>query len=125
MIGGCTGNQAVESLHLRPDALAESVRADWDDADAAVHGGLPPTGVTVTEVVPISSTSRQYRLRCMSGEDGALTIDRPAAGAGQDAEIRVRCSIGRLGDPKLEKAVVESVTRRLHELRGVEYAPIR
>lgn len=112
-------------MALRADAADASVRADWDDADAAVYGGLSRLVVAVTRIVPVSPDQRQYQLRCMSGEDGLLVIDRPAGAPDDPLQLRVRCSIGRLGDPELERAVVEGVTRRLHELCGVEYAPLK
>jgi hypothetical protein len=98
---------------------------DWNDADAAVYGGIEPLGVAVAEVVSISPTRRAYRLKAMNGEKGVLTFER-VGDAGADASpLTLRCSMGHLGHPDLERQIVDSVTRRLEQLRGREFAPRR
>lgn len=123
LVGGCSGSEPPTALAVRPDAAVRSVQGDWDDADAAVYGGLDSTGAAVTRVYAVSPTRREYRLRCMSGEDGVLVIQKPQASSDEPARLEVRCSIGRLGDPEREEVIVKAVTRRIRELCGVEYAP--
>jgi hypothetical protein len=128
LVSACTTAAPPAPVALREDAAATTAAADWDDADAAVYGGLQASDVAVSRVVEVSPTRREYHLRAMSGEDGLLVIERTQASptnATDPTELTMHCSIGRLGNPDLERHIVKLVGERLRALAGREFAPPR
>ncbi len=126
LVSACTTAAPPAPVALREDAAETTAAADWDDADAAVYGGLQASDVAVSRVVEVSPARREYHLRAMSGEDGLLVIERTpdsTATAAEASRLTLHCTIGRLGDAELERQVVELVLERLHALAGREFAP--
>ena len=125
IFGGCSvspvpvetsGNEAMATL-----------KGDWDDIDAAAE-----MGTWYAECVWVgwpespSPIERIYHLRHISDARGTLTVRRSQADAERiaDIDITLECSMGRFGEPALERDVVAKTARRLAELRGVEFAPL-
>ncbi|MBK7406185.1 MAG: hypothetical protein IPJ41_16665 [Phycisphaerales bacterium] len=113
-------------MALRADAQQKEASGDWDDISAAVAVSL-----SVSELVLVATESpdaghRVYRLRSARDEPGVLVVERLSpADEGDPVLLRLSCSVGRFGDPARERAVLERVSTRLGQLRGVEVSPIR
>lgn len=67
---------------------------------------------------------RLYYLQTLRDEPATLTarFDGSVSGTGR---ITLTASVGRAGDAAREQALLENVARRLEQLRGVDFAPIR
>jgi hypothetical protein len=100
--------------------------ADWNDVASAVGVGLGQVGIAPVRVDRSDPSRAVYTLRTARDEPGELTLERLAEPAAADpVAIAITCSIGRFGDPTREADVIQSVARRLEQLRGVEIAPIK
>jgi hypothetical protein len=100
-----------------------SVLADWDDLDAAV---LAAVGPNETALLAWSKDELEqvFLLRTIRDEEGRLVARREQA-APDPVRIDLTCQIGLFGDPPAEQAILEATRRRLAELAGVDYRPIR
>lgn len=111
-----SGNEAVATL-----------KGDWDDIDAAAEMGTWwAECVWVGWPESPSPIERVYTLRHISDARGTLTVRRAPADAErvENIDITLSCTMGRFGEPALERDVVAKTARRLAELRGVEFAPL-
>lgn len=106
---------------LPASAASRSLRADWDDTDAAVIAGVDAIEAVVAETIEVSEVRRRYTLRLSSGEPGTLDAER----ATEPGDVRLKCRIGLAGDPARERRLLDAVSRRLVALRGDRAAPIR
>jgi hypothetical protein len=69
---------------------------------------------------------RRYELRTVTDEPVWLEVRRAGISSrNEPVELELRASVSAFGDAKREKALLESVTRRLNQLAGVRVAPIR
>lgn len=93
---------------------------DWDDTDASVSVGVEAIEAALTSVHQPAPGRREYRLKRVNGEVGLLVIER-----GEGDVLNLTASIGPLGDPERERKLVQAVRRRLDQLHGVEFAPVR
>lgn len=151
LVGGCSHPVARE--HARKDALAPhaghelaapaagdsvppgstTVTADWDDTEAAVVVGAESIESVIHQTEDVSPTHRRYTLRLNSGESATLDITRttpPPSGITGAAteppvELTLTARVGLAGDRARERRLVDAVSRRLGQLKGVGAARIR
>jgi hypothetical protein len=113
-------------LSLEPDRSSRSVRADWDDVEAAVMAST-----AAGEVAVVTATRQETRwtfdLKTILGERGVMVVTLEAGSADArdgSALIGVQAHLGRRGDPDRESRLVRAVVERLQELAGRETAPL-
>ncbi|MBL8990728.1 MAG: hypothetical protein JNJ48_04010 [Phycisphaerae bacterium] len=121
----------LDSVRVGPQASTVSVRADWDDIDAALDVGLlagecavvsddrPRRGVVAHAVT--------FTLRTIQGEPGTVTFRRQAEGPADPRgpePITGEAVLGRYRDADRERRLLAAVARRLEALAGVDWAPI-
>ena len=115
---GCSGGGPVSSTPPAGPSTIEAV-GDWDDVGAAATYAVE-AGEAAIEDVAVGDARAVFSLRGVGGEPGVLEATR-----GEGDEIVASCSIGRFGDERRQRRVLEAFARRLGQLHGVEYAPIR
>lgn len=109
-----------------PSPVVARLEADWNDIDAAVRVGAEQAECVVVRTLPArTGTERRFELKHVSGRRGELVVATPADPAPDPRPVDLSCRMGALGDHELEERIVARVARRLTDLRGVEFAPIR
>ncbi|MEM9373143.1 MAG: hypothetical protein AAGA55_05820 [Planctomycetota bacterium] len=100
-----------------------SVYFSWGPIDRAIEEGAIGFGVVATRIDAADPEripyERSFRLLAPRDRPGMLTIERgPDDGLFEPGtrEILLTARIGRFGDPDLESAVIEAITRRLRAL---------
>lgn len=107
-----------------------TVVADWNDVYAAaqIAAGKNETAITSHSETP---TEQVMELRTVTADSGRLTARRdtpaPAFGAPDPAPIPIHltCTVGLFGDAQRQGAILEWTRRRLEQLKGVDWAPVR
>ena len=101
--------------------------ADWDDLYAA---GVVAASRAEAALLSIKSpgpdeTVLEFRtIRDEPVEVAARRLEPPAA-AGAPSRIELTCRYGRFGDAHEQARLLEAMTRRLADLRGVDYRKAR
>lgn len=104
---------------------------DWDDVDNAVSVAANKTEMAVVESRGEDGAVREYDLLTAADEPARVRVRRigaaaRAAGApASPGEFQVEANVGRFGNPAVERALIDHITARLHDLTGVDYAPVR
>jgi hypothetical protein len=122
-LAGCRSDGA--SSWGSPSAEQSVVVGDWNDVHAAV---MVAVGQNETAIVTWSSsdTEKVFQLRTVRDQDGRLIARRdPSLGAIDPGPIHLSCSIGRFGNAPLERSIIRATARRLEDLKGVEFRPLR
>jgi hypothetical protein len=100
------------------------VTADWADADAAVEVAAKKVEMGLERSERLGP-GRRYYLRTQGDEPVELDI-YPAPGTESDPRpLRIEARVGRFGNPQREGQLAAAVARRLRQLAGVDYAPVR
>lgn len=108
---------------------------DWNDVEAAALAGVDQAEATVRSV----DRSREsdgvliFDLLTVRDRSGELTVERISEGRTvhgvehESARLRLtgRIGSGPLREPDTERRIIDRVARRLEQLRGVEFAPLR
>jgi hypothetical protein len=114
------------------EGLRLVVRGDWDDVDTSVA-----VGVSRGEAAVLSSTAdaehpgrKLYTLLSILDERGTLTARRlPEDGntalPGPGDAIEFTCRFAPFRNPERERTILVQTRRRLRDLAGVDYRPIR
>lgn len=122
-LGGCWSARAIPAGRVSQPL---EVVADWNDVEAAV---LAATGrVEMAFVSQAEAPGRHvFELRTIRDEPAELvfTCELGALPEGERIPIRIWCSVGRFGDSGREAQVLRAVAKRLGDLAGVDFAPIR
>jgi len=108
---GCSAEPTP--LQVGVPSTAETL-ADWDDLQTAVDAGASKAQMTILRSEK-DGNAVVYHL--------VTVLDRPAVlrvEPGDDGVVRLSARVGRFGDPRREKELLEWVSRRLEELHGVE-----
>lgn len=151
-IGGCqprsqqpdlaTFDTQREVLIVDSTGTRTRVWADWDDLDAALDVGLseieaavlkkdqPEPGLIVCTLVTIRDDQGVIQIRQLDPLPTATpdpSIDTaPDSPAPGPVTIEIRASIGRFGERRqAERTLVQTIRRRLVQLRGRDAAPVR
>ena len=118
-LAGCTGSPRSSLSRDVPVGPGEVVlvEADWDDIFASVDA------VAERHALGVLYQAQDDELATIELLD---VLGRPirieARHVGADAELTV--SVGRFGDPELERQIQGDLRKRLRQLHGVEFAPI-
>lgn len=116
-----------------------TVQADWDDLDAALDVGFsaieaallqkdqPQPGLVVCSLVTILDDEGVVEFQQLDPPPSAPSPDaaRDPSPTGP-VTIQIRASIGRFGEQhQSERTLVQTIRRRLIQLRGKDAAPVR
>jgi hypothetical protein len=111
------------------NASRSATTADENDIDAAVEVAVGRHEMAVVKMIRYPRDPhvvRRYELRTVTDEPVWLEVRRAGISSrNEPVELELRASVSAFGDAKREKALLESVTRRLNQLAGVRVAPIR
>ena len=115
--------QSQSQLKAAGDASTAVVKADWNDVAASLYAAMREQGVTILSEKH-EPLEQRFELLTIRDERGLLTATRGS----QERDpvlIELRCTIGHVRNPALEKRVLDRVVRRLGDLMGVDARPIR
>ena len=103
------------------------VLADWDDLNAAMAVAAERTEMAVVRASDPTGDglTRRFELRTVAAETVEVIVTRSEADTDQPQAIVVRAKVGRFGDPEREAALLGALRRRLEQLRGVDFSPVR
>jgi len=99
------------------------VIGDWDDIEAAVLAAASEREMALVRADSIDEQTLAYRLRTIGAEPAVLMIRRTGEKGGR-ARVQARCAVGRFGDPRRERALLDAFARRLRDLAGVRTRPL-
>lgn len=132
-LGACAGTNWSHSTGEASPGITLVVRGDWDDVEAAVQvaAGRSEMGIVKvlgTQLNPAEAAKVPTR-RCVfelrtSGDEPA-TLEFRAASTADPGDIVATAHVGRYGDRVREEHLLAEVRRRLEDLAGVDWAPIR
>jgi len=119
------GAGVIEAGQVSPGRA--TLTADWNDLDAAADVAAQRTELVVLRTTSPDPCTRRYDLLSVSGEPGTLIVTRPhpCDGPGESIPLTIEATIGRFGDPRRERILLNAFTARLADLHGVDFAPIR
>lgn len=129
-LAGCGRTPGPGSLFAAKTAetgrsTALVVEGDWDDVDAAILVGLEQAEMAQLRRRSPGPDEVVVELLTLRDQPGTLRLTRePPTGDGP-TRITIEASVGRVREPDLERRLVRAVARRLEDLRGVEFAPVR
>lgn len=101
------------------------VSADWDDVYPAVSLMAQQVEMALLDWSPghrgvAAASEQRFALLTIGDEPAELLARRQDGGV-----IELSARVGRFGDARRERALVEAVARRLTDLAGVEVRPLR
>lgn len=105
-------------------ASEATVKADWDDADAAVRRAVRREQMAIEKREAFRAADQDrdtvlvFSLRTLRGDAGEMMLKDLG-----DGTVLVRCRVGALGSASAESALVTEVVDRLEDLAGKDYAP--
>lgn len=119
LLPGCNAPPPGKPLETAGSPVTETVVAEWDDVEASVRGAGFSSPAVFVMVQHVSERHSVYTLTTAGDEDVTLTATR--ANDENLTGITLSAKGGLFGNVALERDVVESVTNRLADLRGVKY----
>lgn len=131
LLASCASSQRPEPVDADAPAPAATVRADWNDVDAAVEVACMRANVALLmsepSITPDRRRSIRYRFLASDDRQYVLVATQAAPVNGVDAsgmiELVARGTPDR--DLRVERILVRETARRLEHLAGREWAPIR
>lgn len=128
---GCGGGSGVSAAALRgPIAKSPTsivARGDWNDVLAAVTVAVPSIDAAVLKVTSAGDEQR-FEIETAGADPGWLVAvpDGSADPKSPDPiRIRLTAAVGLFGDPAREAKLLEATRKRLADLAGVGFAPLR
>lgn len=97
-----------------------TVRGDWNDAEAAAIVAAGQNELAILMVAPQGDAMLVVDMTTVGDDPVRLTARR----ADPDT-IELEARVGRFGDPVRERALLQSVAKRLRDLSGRDWAPVR
>lgn len=132
LLSGCGGGFPKRGAPT-PSGTTAIVRGEWDDLDAAIEAMCGTTELALVgrvafqlqpaEVADLSTRRRGYDLLTSADEPARITF--AAQETGEPTAMVMTVRVGRFGDASREAAVIEAVRRRLADLEGKDFAPMR
>ena len=131
LLASCASSQRPEPVDADAPAPAATVRADWNDVDAAVEVACMRANVALLmsapSITPDRRRSIRYRFLASDDRQYVLVATQAAPINGVDAsgmiDLVARGTPDR--DLRVERILVRETARRLEHLAGREWAPIR
>lgn len=96
---------------------------DWEDLAASVQVGAEQSEMAIVrQPKHVADSPARFELVTNLNEPVVLKAER----AGESAKkITLTAAVGRFGDQGRERALLRRIARRLGDLYGVEFAPVR
>lgn len=108
------------------DASVTEVDGDWDDVEAAVIVGAEQSeAVIVRQSGGMKDDVRVFVIRNVLDQRGELTVTRKGANADGSSRIEMRLGVGTFGDQRKQATMLARVAKRMDDLKGREWAPVR
>jgi hypothetical protein len=132
VIGGCASIEqpvdatgATGAVAMPAGGSGRRVVADWDDVHPAVSLMAQQVEMAMLDWSPghrgvAAAREQRFELLTVGDEPAELVARREDGGV-----IELSARVGRFGDARRERALVEVVARRLEDLAGVEVRPLR
>jgi hypothetical protein len=127
-LSGCSASGQRSGPMFQPPSTLEAF-GDWDDLDASVQVAAEQSEMAVVRSAPAandpglaSARSRRFELLTNLNEPVVLEVSREGAAGDR---LGMKAAVGRFGDQGRERGLLERLARRLGDLRGVEFAPVR
>ena len=125
-IGGCATPPSFSHAVHNPAYTYIVVKGDWDDVGAGLAVGCGKLYLAITDARRIDDDEVEYDFVDVIDQPGFFTARRnPGPDSHGPEYIELGASIGRFGDEKRERELLDAVARRLGDLAGVDVAPIR
>lgn len=123
---GCEAGpgRSPEAAAAATSPVSLTVRADWDDVDAALEVALSRAQLAILSRSPDGPDRVTWRLLSVQDEPAHLTAVRPPGATQDPTDITLEARIGLFGDPRREEQFLKFMERRLNQLAGVDYAPL-
>lgn len=96
------------------------VRGDWDDALPAARVAASAAEMAILQVAAPAEFEVRLELIAIGDAAGSATIRRI-----DGSTLEVTCRVGRFGDSRREDRFLDALERRLAQLAGVDFAPVR
>lgn len=131
--GACTGTNWSHSTGEASPGVTAVLWGDWDDVEAAVQVAAGRSEMAIVHVVGLrlnpAEAARVPTRRCVfelrTAGDEPVRLEFRAASTTDPGDIVAEAHVGRYGDRGREEHVLAEVRRRLADLAGVDWAPIR
>jgi hypothetical protein len=110
-----------------------TVRGDWDDVRPALEHGAGRSeaavvgfaGLALAPAEAIDNPTRRLCAHLVTGGDEPIEVRAWALSTQDPGPVRLTARVGRFGDRQREEHLLACVRRRLEDLAGVDWAPIR
>ena len=116
---GCNAPRAGKPAETAGSPVTETVVAEWNDVEASVRSAGFNSPAVFVMVERVSGRCEMYTLETAGDQKVALTAMR--ADDQNLTGITLSAKAGVFGNVGLERDVLDAVTKRLSELRGVKY----
>jgi hypothetical protein len=122
-IAGCSSAPSAD-FSTSPDESPSraKLRGDWDDLEAAVLVAAGKAEMAVLMVGTSGPSEFRAELTTTTDETAKLTVIR---GADDPDRLDAACRVGHFGDAEVERRLIGHLSRRLAQLHGREWAPVR
>ncbi|MCB9846093.1 MAG: hypothetical protein H6811_08935 [Phycisphaeraceae bacterium] len=122
IVGGIGGCQTPGVSPPLGDASSARSLGDRSDIEAAVAAGVDKCALAIAGVRREPGLLT-FTLLTPKGQPGVLTASFDESNP--DIEIRLETRLGRFGNAAAERELLDRVSERLRQLRGVSVAPLR
>ena len=127
LLAGCESTPSVTPADA-PVPVA-SVVADWNDVEAAVEVGAMRTHLAVLSSQPLQLPDRRrsitFRLLGSDDRQFALTLTQHEPTKSEAVRIDMAAKGVPVRDLRVEEELLNQTGRRLEDLKGREWAPLR
>jgi len=124
-LAGCANgpnSPASASTATSPATSTVNVAGDWNDVAAALEVAIRDQGFAVLSETR-GELAHEFELLTIRDEPGSITARRDTTDSA--SSITLTCRIGAVGDPRREQPLLAAMTKRLKDLAGVDYRPVR
>ncbi len=131
LLASCDSSQRPEPVEADAPAPAATVRADWNDVDAAVEVACMRAQVALLMSSPslLPDRRRSIRYRLLASDDRQYVLVATQAAPIQGVDPSGLIDLVARGTPdrdlRVERMLVRETARRLEHLAGRDWAPIR
>ena len=130
-LGSCGPATVAINPAIQGDPPGMTVRADWNDVDAAADIAGPQVELAMLskslETLPGGMGEHRYMFLATDDTEFDLRVRQAQPGAGVEAPgpLKLTAEGHPRRDPKREATLISAMARRLEDLAGKEWAPVR
>jgi len=133
LLTGCSLDNRSRSSGVPSQGTTIEVRGDWDDVESAVQVAAGHSEMAIeagagfalqpAEVAEVPTRRCRYEL--VTAADEPVLIRFAALSTDDPGPIRITVLVGAFGDQPREAALLGELRRRLEDLAGKDWAPVR